>query len=45
MVHNIVQLIQSNTDANSMPRQAPSFGQFLYQDGSNVGFAEARRKL
>lgn len=28
-----------------MPRQSPSFSQFLYSDSNNVGFAEARRKL
>lgn len=45
MVQNIVQLIESNTDLNSMPKQSPSFAQFLYSDSNNVGFSEAKRKL
>lgn len=45
MVRNIVDLIQSNTDQSSMPRQQPSFSQFLYRDNERVGFGEAKKKL
>lgn len=45
MIRNIVSIIEGNTDEISMPRQEPSFSQYLFRNQNNIGFGEAKRKL
>lgn len=45
MVRNIIDLIENNTDPSSMPRQEPSFSNFVYRDNESVGFGQAKQKL
>ena len=45
MVKNIVNIVEGNTDENSMPYQQKNFSRFLFKDNYNAGFGEAKKKL